>query len=380
MIGLLTIGSIVLLALRKKRGVSGVGALSRFEWNIYRDLIDQIEDEIMNFIESNDFDRYLDDDVAPLMNPRLDISISPDSRAGYDFEVMIDEARYFQYPEKTYNIEPLITEHEDGYLTINYEELERVVMDFLDRQLGRDVAGIGRVKHKRRIYREMEIAQQSNVDFLAPYEEQEKRAKSAIHELTKRHNDSSKRVPITDEKYFNQLRKAYNAISGIGQTKLPYRESRINNHRGDTILIYRDYGTDSEIQQFANEYVQENYAQMTEQKIGYYETLVYLANGGKFIWDSTGEHRGVEKLLFGKKAPGEKKARRSYLATKSKGGVYPETFAESLMGYYGDDHEILSGVLECLREVDSRNQARKMIMDIYERDHTLSDYEIETPF
>ena len=145
MIGLLTIGAIALIVLRKKHCLSGVGALSRFEWNIYRDLINQIEDEIMNFIESNDFDRYIDDDVAPLTNPRLDISISHDSRTGYDFEVIIDEARYFQYPEKTYDLEPLITEHEDGYLTIDYEELERVVMDFLDRQLGRDVAGISAV-------------------------------------------------------------------------------------------------------------------------------------------------------------------------------------------------------------------------------------------
>lgn len=122
----------------------------------------------------------------------------------------------------------------------------------------RGVSGIGkpiRVKHKRRIYREMEIAQQSSVDFLKPYTEQSAHAKRAISELTKRHNNSSKRVPFTDEKYFNQLRRAYNAISGIGRTRLPYKESQINNHRGDTILIYRDYGTDSEMMQLANDYV-----------------------------------------------------------------------------------------------------------------------------
>lgn len=247
----------------------------------------------------------------------------------------------------------------------------------------RGVSGIGavkRVKYKRRIYREMAVAQQSGVDFLLPYNEQSKRAIHAINQLAKRHNDSSKRIPITDEKYFKQLRKAYNAISGIGQTNLPYRESSVNNHRGDTILIYRDYGTDSEIQQDANDYIIENYAQRTDKEIGYYETLVYIANGGKFIWDSKGVSRGVETLLFGRKVPGEKKARRSYLATASKGGIYPERFAESLMGYYGDDNEILQGVIECLREVDSRNMAQQTIMDIYERDHTLSNHESETPF
>lgn len=247
----------------------------------------------------------------------------------------------------------------------------------------RSVSGVGKplkVTHKRRIYREMEVAQQSDVDFLAPYEDQSTRAKNAITLLRKRHNESSKRIPLTDEKYFKQLRRAYNAIAGIGETKMPYKESTIKNHRGDTILIYRDYGTDSEIQQNANEYVLENYAQMTEEAIGYYETLVYIANGGKFIWDSKGVHRGVEDLVFGKTSPGEKKARRSYLATASKGGIYPEPFAESLMGYYGDDHVILNGVLDCLREVDSRSNAQKMIMDIYEKDHTLSDYEMESPF
>lgn len=41
MLGLLTIGLIGLALCTKKRGVAGVGALSRFEWNIYRDLITQ---------------------------------------------------------------------------------------------------------------------------------------------------------------------------------------------------------------------------------------------------------------------------------------------------------------------------------------------------
>lgn len=84
-------------------------------------------------------------------------------------------------------------------------------------------------------------------------------------------------------------------------------------------------------------------------------------------------------MIFGKNSPGEKKARRSYLVTASKGGVYPEIFAEGLRGYYGDDYEILNGVLECLREVQSAKQAREIIMDKYENDHTLSEYE-EVPF
>lgn len=237
----------------------------------------------------------------------------------------------------------------------------------------RGVSGIGAVKKaKRRIYQEIEIAQQSNVDFTLPYAEQSSRAKKAISTLSDRHN-ASKRVPISDDKYYKQLRRAYNAISGIGQTTLPYRESQIHNHRGDTILIYRDYGSDTDVFNDAKDYVIETYAQRSEDQIGFYETLAYIADGGKFVWESKGNSRGVEKLLFGKKAPGERKLRKSYLASATNGAQYPELFAESLRGYYGDDQEILNGVLECIMQVNSVQQAKNMILDLYERDHQVTE-------
>lgn len=245
----------------------------------------------------------------------------------------------------------------------------------------RDVSGIG--VPKRRIYREMATAQASHVDFTLPYDEQDWIAKKAITTLTNMHNKTRKlKNPITDEKYYKQLRRAYNMISGVGKTTLPYKESVVRNDRGDEILIYRDYGSETDILWDAIDYVIETYAQKLESQIGYYEALAYIATGGKFVWGSKGEHRGVEALIFGKSSPGERKARLSYLSTPSKGAKYPEAFAEEHTGYYGDDMEILNGVLDCIMQVHSQKQAKDMILELYFNDHKYSDYitENDTPF
>lgn len=251
MIGLLTLGAIALLALRNKRGVSGIGKLSRLEWNLYSDLIHTIENEVLSYIESSDYDPYYDH-IAPSDKPRLDISVSPTSRTGYDFEVTVDEAKYFQYPEKTYDLLPLITEHEDGYLTVDYEELEHVVMDFLDRQLGRDVAGIGAVQRvKRRIYKEIAAAQGKGVNFDKKYQDTTPQEVDALFEVgtmfgwqqTKRSRESGKSY---EEAYFNSLKRAYNAISGIGIGASDYKTHTIRNGDGKIILQWREYDSVAE--------------------------------------------------------------------------------------------------------------------------------------
>lgn len=234
---------------------------------------------------------------------------------------------------------------------------------------------------KRRIYREMATAQSSHVDFTLPYDQQDWIAKKAIKELTRLHNESrSRKAPTSEEKYYKQLRRAYNAISGIGKTNLPYKESIIHNHRGDEILRYRDYGSETDILWDAIDYVIENYAQMYESKIGYYETLAYLATGGKFVWNSKGVHRGIESLAFGKSAPAEKKLRVSYLSTPNKGAKYLEEFAHEHTGYYGDDQEILNGVIDCIKDVHSPKQAKDIILDIYLNDHEIDDQRSDAPF
>ena len=70
------------------------------------------------------------------------------------------------------------------------------------------VAGIGAAR-KRRIYKELSLAQQAGVDFTKPYEE-----------LTEDEIESLQRVSNETgytETYYKSLQKAYNAISGIGE-------------------------------------------------------------------------------------------------------------------------------------------------------------------
>ena len=95
-------------------------------------------------------------------------------------------------------------------------------------------------------------------------------------------------------------------------------------------------------------------------------------------------HRGVEEVAFGASSPMERKARISYLASPQKGGVYPEVFAESIVGNsdyaheYVDDQELLNGVIDALREVSSVRQAKEMILNKYINENTIPDS--ETPF
>lgn len=385
MIGLLTIG-LIGIALCKKRGVAGIGALSKVEWYAYSDLISKIEQELINYIDANyDLDDY--DDYAPFDNPRLDVSISPGSRTGYDFDVIIDELKHFKYPNKTYDIESLITVDEDGLHTIDYEELEYVVNDVLDRLTG-NVAGIG-APYKRRIYREIERVQR-DVDFDEVFENQTERAIEVItRECDLVNSKYPNRKPITPKRYYNQLRKAYNAISGIGVTNLPYKTYDVYNQRGDLILTHRDYGTKEDMFRDATVYLEESRIGRSFE-LGFWKTVIAIASGIKFVWDSNGAHRGVQQLLFGNKSPLEKKARSSYLSTPSKGGVYPEVFAEKeLMNmdgdlYYNgfiDEQDFTNGVLEALLTITSKKQAKDLVLESYIQEHTLPDSEFSnTPF
>ena len=88
-------------------------------------------------------------------------------------------------------------------------------------------------------------------------------------------------------------------------------------------------------------------------------------------------HRGVEKLVFGDSAPSEKKRRISYLASPEKNGQYPEKFAHHLWertGSRADDIEITNGVLEALREIDTRGAAVEYCKNEY-----LNAHQVEEP-
>lgn len=381
MIGLLTIG-LIGLALCKKRGVSGIG-ISRFDWMIYRDLIEKIEKEVEEYIDSNAQNLY-DFDTPIFEHPRLDISVSPYSRDGYDFDIIIDEYENFKYPNRTYDLSNIIQFDEERDVdTINYDELEQIALDILERSFGQ-VAGIG-AAYKRRVYREIENLQ-NDVDFDFAYEDQTDTAKRRIKEDCNFVNSQyPRRKPITPERYYKQLRRAYKAISGIGETNLPYKTYTVRNHRGDIILQHRDYGTPEQIFQDAIDYVLLSNINNSEE-YGYWETVAAIATGKKFVWESKGVHRGIEKLVFGGgKHPNERKSRISYLASPKKGGMYPEVFAETIIGNsnfaheHMDEQEILNGVLYALFSIYSVKQAKDMILETYLDAYTITESS-DTPF
>ena len=105
--------------------------------------------------------------------------------------------------------------------------------------------GIGRIK--RRIYVEIEAAQQKGVDLEQKFMELPNSQKISLEETgrsfgwkqSKRSAESGKTYA---EAYFNSLKRAYNAISGISPIgATPYTSHSVRNGDGHVILTWRDY-------------------------------------------------------------------------------------------------------------------------------------------
>lgn len=244
------------------------------------------------------------------------------------------------------------------------------------------ITGIGAAKKpKRRIWVEVARAQESGVDFTDPTAWQQhaqllrKMSKGVLSET------SASAKPV-EQRYFNQLRRAYNSIAG---TTLPFKESVIRNEHGDVILVYHDYNLD-QLATKAAEFVK-TYRANYSGEIGYWYTIADIALGKlKFVWNSKAPHRGVQQLVFGQNVPEERKQRISYLATPEKGGVYPEAYAhylwESVTDGRGDDQEITDGVLDAIREITSVGQAQQLCIEKYLKAHQVEEQPLwqDVPF
>ena len=239
---------------------------------------------------------------------------------------------------------------------------KKIVMDF-DTETERlpYISGIGTVRRsKRRIWSEVEQAQKYGIDLTDP--DAWKNHTDTLSWMAQRKiKDGTSDKPI-EQRYFNQLQRAYKSIAG---TNLPYTENVVRNENDDVILIYRDYQLDK-LPAKAAEYM---YDQAIEnmhndpEMSAYWATIAMIANGQlKFVWGNTKDnvHRGAEKLVFGKSAPEERKRRISYLASPAKGGRYPEEYAHQLWERTGadtDDQAITNGVLAAIREIDTKGLA-----------------------
>lgn len=234
------------------------------------------------------------------------------------------------------------------------------------------IKGVGAAKPKRRIWTEIQKAQEAGIDLSNPtgYKGKEKILRSMAYGKLAR----SVSAKPDEQRYFNQLRRAYKSIAG---TVLPHDQSVVRNEHGDVILVYNDYHLD-QLPQKAADWVEQQAQQNAgaPYEYGYWATVAAIARGKKFVWKSKGAHRGIEQLIFGKSAPGERKLRISYLASPDKGGVYPEEFAHSLWERNDgaqDDQEITNGVLEAIRNTTSVGAAQQACVSDYMDAHQVSE-------
>lgn len=232
-------------------------------------------------------------------------------------------------------------------------------------------AGIGAAKQKRRIWKEVEAAQRAGINLTDKkgYERQ-----GAWEKLTKLAEGKIQPEGISpmEVRYFNSLRRAYNSVAG---TDLPYDESVVRNENGDIVLVYRDYHLDK-LQEIAIDEMRDNWwSTNLSAKGAMMQTIADIASGKlKFIWKSKGNKHGVNEVCFGgKDHPQERKQRISYLASAEKGGVTPHKYAHILWertGGEADDHEILNGVIEAIRQTPSVGKAREDVMWEFYKNHS----------
>lgn len=267
---------------------------------------------------------------------------------------------------------------------------------------GHKPSGVGAVKYpygekrkprkKRTIFMELADAQKAGIDFNEPYNPQQS---DILNRLAEKYNFNKALTTRKDgswydnaEQYFDTLRRTLKAISGIGATNLPYSESKIRNANGDVIITYRDYGTPE--QQLQDAYTMIEEMPITDAESAYWNTLLYIARGGKLVW-KTKKAKGGELIGRGaadilNNSEKERKARISYLGSEANGAMTLDQLTHHLWqssdGYSRDtdDGEIYSGVEQAVLSCQSRKQAQREILDLYLSGHQLEDIDPNAVF
>lgn len=272
-------------------------------------------------------------------------------------------------------------------------------------------SGVGAVKKaKRRVYREIAVAQNNGIDLSMSFDMFNESSRLFLEDLGRKYGWKQSAASVRAgksyaEAYFINLKKAYSAISGVGTTTLPYKESIVYNDNGDEIMRYRDYGSEAQKMHDALVWYGDRAYDISlsnPEEYGYMSTVLAIATGTKFVWkgkkqDGMYVYLGILEELFGtgegkyntsESHNEERKKRISYLGSKEKGAVSPAAFVESLefvdkMLDYADQHhqDIQAGVHQALLEFTSVGEAREDIMRTYINEHTNEEYADEhVPF
>lgn len=244
-----------------------------------------------------------------------------------------------------------------------------------------NTSGIGAVKRaKRRVFEEMQRLQENNIPLDVKYidltpEEKKSVERCATLANYKQPASSSKSY---GEAYYNSVRRQYMAVAG---TDLPYKKSTVYNQNGDPIVIYRNYGTEEEQLQDAITWYEDSIRYGGDADDAFRATLVYIAQGGKFIWSK--DPGGVLQEVFATttKAQADRKSRISYLASEQKGGKTVLGVAHFIFERYGiDDQEARNGVCDALLQFESVGQVREYIVNMYFDAHKQPEADFNLPF
>ncbi|CAJ0610726.1 unnamed protein product [Cylicocyclus nassatus] len=240
------------------------------------------------------------------------------------------------------------------------------------------VAGIGATKKaKRRIYQQMAELQQFAIPLGLKWADlsAEEQGRVKYCATANGFTGSSRSTKSVPEQYYNSISRAYNAISGIGETDLPHTDYTIRNDRGDVILTYHDYGTDAQILQRALDWFYESFVDVPNVN-GYYATAWYIATGRKLNWQSVKQ----ECFATTTNANAERKARISYLA---KDGATVLALAHDLWQHSGGertDMELRDEIISALLSIQSVGQAQQYVLDAYYDAHQKQDAYNDVPF
>lgn len=246
----------------------------------------------------------------------------------------------------------------------------------------RQQSGVGAVKAKRRIFTEMAAVQQAGINLSDKFTDLTSAQVKQLEALVRQFHftGSTRSSKTVAEQFYNSIRRMYNAISGIGSTKLPARDvSYIFNDRGDQIMQYIDYGTQEQIFEDAKAWFYD--ALVATGQNGFYATIYYIATGGKFRWDDNKRNgevvsMGVKNSILSVRgdAAAERKMRISYL---KKDGSTPDQFAHSVWESgdgSGDLSYIRDGVLDALLQFVSVGQCQQYILENYYSSLEQQDY------
>lgn len=189
-----------------------------------------------------------------------------------------------------------------------------------------------------------------------------------------RQGKSSRARYSIGEAFFRSLKSIYkkiNAVSGVGAfddpSLLTYTEYPIYDRNGDVAIIFHDNDDSPMLQQLKDtcSAICEEAQNCKDENIAYYQTLFYVAGGGKFVWNGkkkggTVLYRGLKEEMF-PASNGERKAYISILAKREKGGVTIDNLAESWSANNGDFFATKNGIMEALQSISSSGDAKMLL-------------------